>query len=324
MAQPAKSRLGRGLGGLLSGGAPAPEAKPAAAAKPGAAAATPAAPSRPLPAGARVGANGDVEVPVNLVEPNPHQPRKEFDADRLRELADSIRSEGLLQPVLVRPVNGKFQLIAGERRWRAFQLLQLKFIPVRLSEAQSATSAAAAMIENLQREDLNPIEEAAGFASLLKDFDLTQEDVAERVGRARASVANALRLLALPREVQGFLTKRLLSVGHAKLLLSPELEDATRIVAARRMIEEGLSVRAAEKLVETLRKGGSARRDGPAAKTPVNEVERNAVASIERQLGSFLQTRVAVKHRPKKGTIVIEYSGNNDLHRILERLGIKT
>jgi ParB family chromosome partitioning protein len=317
MAQPSKSRLGRGLGGLLAGGAPS---KPASS--PAAANAAQPVPGRNLPAGARLAANGDIEVPVNLVEPNPHQPRREFDADKLRELADSIRSEGLLQPILVRPVNGKFQLIAGERRWRAFQLLQLKQIPVRISEAANAGSAAAALVENLQRENLNPIEEAAGFASLMKDFDLTQEDVAERLGRSRAAVANSLRLLSLPRDVQGYLTKGLLSVGHAKLLLSPDLGDADRLVAARRMIEEGLSVRAAEKLVESLRKGGS-RAARPQARG-ASELERTAVADIERRMGSFLQTRVALRHRPKKGTILIEYQGNHDLQRILEKLGIST
>jgi ParB family chromosome partitioning protein len=320
MAQPQKSRLGRGLGALLAEGAPAAKAPALAPAEqPNASTQE----SRSVPAGARLAANGDLELPVNLIEPNPNQPRKEFDPERLRELADSIRSEGLLQPVLVRPHKGKYQLIAGERRWRAFQLLQLKYIPARISQAESAAAATAALIENLQRENLNPIEEAAGFASLMEDFDLKQDEVAERVGKARASVANALRLLSLPKDVQGYLTRGMLSVGHAKLLLTPELTDADRTLAARRMIEEGLSVRASEKLVQSLRKPGSkpavvkGRQNQP-------EMERIAIADIERRIGTHLQTRVALKHRPRRGSIVIEYLGNHDLQRILEKLGIQT
>ena len=205
MAAP-KSRLGRGLGGLIAAAAPkSAEAKPAAAS-------SPANPASAAPAAA----SGFIDVMVSSIEPSPYQARREIVAEQLQELAESIRSEGLLQPIVVRRHGDKYQLVAGERRWRAFQLLKIKVIPARVVEASNASSAALGLIENLQREGLNPVEEAYGYASLIRDFDLTQEAAAERVGRSRAAVANSLRLLSLDAESQGYLSKGLLSVGHAK------------------------------------------------------------------------------------------------------------
>jgi len=254
MSAAPKSRLGRGLGGLIANAAPAP--KPVESAAP-AAAATPV----PAPAPA-AGAPGYIEVGVHLIEPSPYQARREITPEQLSELAESIRSEGLLQPIVVRKVGDKYQLIAGERRWRAFQQLKIKAIPARVVEASNASSAALGLIENLQREGLNPIEEAHGFASLIRDFDLTQETAADRVGKGRATVANALRLLALDGEIQGFIARNLLSVGHAKVLLGIA-DAAQRTVLARRVIEEGLSVRSTEKLVVERKAAPSA----PRAKT---------------------------------------------------------
>lgn len=191
-----KNRLGRGLGNLIAGGRTAPEKKAEAEAGAGKGA-VPVTPSS-VP-----GLAGFLEIAVTAVEPSKYQPRREFDPEALRELADSIRSEGLLQPIVVRQAGAKFQLIAGERRWRACQMLGLRMIPARVVEAGDASAAVMGLIENLQRADLNPIEEALGYASLLRDFSLTQEAVAERVGKGRATVANALRLLALDREIQG-------------------------------------------------------------------------------------------------------------------------
>ncbi|MCM2275720.1 MAG: ParB/RepB/Spo0J family partition protein, partial [Candidatus Didemnitutus sp.] len=239
MAKPSPSRLGRGLGALIASGTPA--AKAAVPAPPPAAAASPTPPPEGL-AGYR-------EVPVAQVEPNPYQPRKEFGPDQLGELVESIRAEGLLQPIVVRPVGDKFQLIAGERRWRAFQQLKLKTIPARVMNSSDASSASLALIENLQRADLNPIEEAHGYASLIRDFDLTQDAAAQRVGKGRATVANSLRLLALEAEIQGYLGKGMISTGHAKLLLGIE-HAPERLLLARRAIEEGLSVRALEQIVQ--------------------------------------------------------------------------
>lgn len=310
MSAAPKSRLGRGLGGLIASAVPA-------APKPDAA---PPAPAPAATAAAPTGAPGYQEINVHLVEPSPYQARREIPAEQLHELAESIRSEGLLQPIVVRKHGDKFQLIAGERRWRAFQFLKIKSIPARIVEASNASAAALGLIENLQREGLNPIEEAHGFASLIRDFDLTQETAADRVGKGRATVANALRLLALDAEIQGFIARNLLSVGHAKVLLGI-IDPAQRTVLARRVIEEGLSVRGTEKLVlERKTTVGSVQR-GKAKSLPSKDAE--AVAGIERKLTSHLGARVAVLHTAKKGRIVIEYRGNEDLQRLLEKLGIE-
>ncbi|HWA08630.1 MAG TPA: ParB/RepB/Spo0J family partition protein [Opitutaceae bacterium] len=307
MAAP-KSRLGRGLGGLIAA------AKPAVPA--------PSEPtSSPSPAPAVAAAPGYQEIGTHLIEPSPYQARREIPADQLAELAESIRAEGLLQPIVVRRQGERFQLIAGERRWRAFQQLRLKAIPARVVDASDASSAALGLIENLQREGLNPIEEAHGYASLIRDFDLTQETASERVGKGRATVANALRLLSLDGELQGFVAKNLLTVGHAKVLLGLE-DPAQRTVLGRRVIEEGLSVRATEKLLQSARPAGSSSRTrrggaGTSAK------DAATVAGIEKKLTAHLGARVAVLHSPKKGRIVIEYRGNEDLQRLLEKLGVE-
>jgi ParB family chromosome partitioning protein len=262
---------------------------------------------------------GYLEVQVHLVEPSPYQARREIAPEQLTELAESIRSEGLLQPIVVRRHGDKFQLIAGERRWRAFQQLKLRSIPARVVEASDASAASIGLIENLQREGLNAIEEALGFASLVRDFDLTQETAAERVGKSRASVANALRLLSLDAEIQGYIAKELLSVGHAKVLLGVG-DPATRAILARRVIEEGLSVRHTEKLGKSAKAPTSA---SPGRRRPLAARDVAAVESVEKKLTSHLGARVAVIHTPKKGRIVIEYRGNEDLQRILEKLGVE-
>lgn len=312
MATPPKSRLGRGLGGLISSAAPAQPAP-----KPEAAAPATAATAAPAP----TGAPGYQEIGVHLIEPSPYQARRDIPPEQLSELAESIRAEGLLQPIVVRKAGQKFQLIAGERRWRAFQQLKIKVIPARIVEASNASSAALGLIENLQREGLNPIEEAHGYASLIRDFDLTQETAAARVGKGRASVANSLRLLALDGELQGYLAKSLLSVGHAKVLLGVN-DAAQRMVLARRVIEEGLSVRATEKLTEQAKTDSGSRTAKPAK--GASAADAAAVASIQKKLTSHLGARVAVLHTPKKGRIVIEYRGNDDLQRLLEKLGVET
>lgn len=313
MSAAPKSRpaLGRGLAGLI------PAAKPAAPAPANSAAVAPA----PAPAPAPSGVPGYQEIAVHLIEPSPYQARREVPAEQLTELAESIRSEGLLQPIVVRKKGEKFELIAGERRWRAFQQLKQPKIPARIVEASNASSAALGLIENLQREGLNPIEEAHGYASLIRDFDLTQESAADRVGKGRATVANALRLLSLDLELQGFVAKNMLSVGHAKVLLG--LEDAAqRSLLARRVIEEGLSVRVTEKLTQSAK---AARGAAPArtARAGISAKDAATVEGIQRKLTSHLGARVAVLHTPKKGRIVIEYRGNEDLQRLLEKLGVE-
>ena len=304
-----KSRLGRGLGGLIAAASPA---KPA----------TPAPVAAPTPAPAAPVAPGFAEIAVNVIVPSPYQARREISPAQLAELAESIRSEGLLQPIVVRKAGDKYELIAGERRWRAFQLLKIKTIPVRLVEASNASSAALGLIENLQREGLNPLEEAYGYASLIRDFDLTQEAASERVGKGRATVANSLRLLSLDAELQGYIAKGILSVGHAKVLLGVE-DVAQRAVLARRVIEDGLSVRATEKLLQAKKAGAPAPSAQASSARKLAAADAAAIIGIEKKLTSHFGARVAVQHTPKKGKIVIAYSGNEDLQRILEKLGVE-
>ncbi|HWA27456.1 MAG TPA: ParB/RepB/Spo0J family partition protein [Lacunisphaera sp.] len=304
MAKPTHSRLGRGLGALITSAAAAPKTAPVAPAAPVAA---PAAQSDGLP--------GYREIAVALIEPNPFQPRKEFADEALADLVESIRAEGLLQPIVVRPVGDRFQLIAGERRWRAFQKLAIKTIPARVMTSTDASSASLALIENLQRADLNPIEEAHGYASLIRDFDLTQDAAAQRVGKGRATVANSLRLLGLEAELQGYVGKGLLSVGHAKVLLGVE-NSPERLVLARRSLEDGLSVRALEELLRHKSAGGSGKKRRMPGATAL------ALTDIEKKLTSHLGARSTLKHSEKRGRIVIEYAGNDDLARILGKMGL--
>lgn len=346
-----KTGLGRGLGSLISGGINAsnPSAqKPATKASKATGKSSktdrdkggkkknkvraekksvPAVPASPaLPAAAdpvpaedvQPTATGLFEIAITRIVPSPHQPRRDFHDDTLAELAESIRSEGLLQPVVVRRLDDHFELIAGERRWRACQMLKLKKIPARVIEASETSSAVLSLIENLQRENLNPVEEAMGYASLIKDFDLTQEQVAERVGRNRATVANSLRLLQLPREIQAYLIKGILSVGHAKVLLG--VEDAeTRLLLARQSIERGWSVRELERQVDGYRKS---RERGVKVRPNVPADEQRAIADLEKQLSTSFSTRVQLRHTPKRGRIIIEYYGNDDLQRIMEQMGL--
>jgi ParB family chromosome partitioning protein len=301
MAKPT-SRLGRGLGALITSAAAAP--KPT----------TSAAPAASAP-GASDGLPGYREVAVAKVEPNPYQPRKEFGDEALADLVESIRAEGLLQPIVVRPVGDHFQLIAGERRWRAFQKLAIKTIPARVMTSSDASSASLALIENLQRADLNPIEEAHGYASLIRDFDLTQDAAAQRVGKGRATVANSLRLLALEGELQGYVGKGMLSVGHAKVLLGVE-NGPERLVLARRSLEQGLSVRALEELLRHKGPGG------PGKKRRMPGATATALTDIEKKLTSHLGARSTLKHSEKNGRIIIEYAGNDDLARVLGKMGL--
>lgn len=318
-----KSRLGRGLGGLISGaGASAPkkEAASTPAIKTAVKAAKKSATKKAATVAASSSAPGYREIAVKDIVANPYQPRREINPQHVEELAKSIKSEGLLQPVVVRAKGKTFELIAGERRLHAFRYLGNATIPARIIEASDASSATLALIENLQRENLNPIDEALGYASLVRDFDLTQEAAAERVGKGRATVANAMRLLALDREIQGYLSRRLLSTGHAKVLLSLA-SDEHRKLLARRIIETGMSVREAEQEVRRLKESGGGSSKG---KAKGNDAEQTAIRDLEKRIGEHFNTRVALKHSAKKGKLMIEYYGNDDLDRILEKLGINT
>ena len=298
MATPPKKSLGRGLGSLIGGGvtkpvAPTPVTAPSASA---------VAPGLLL-----------LEILVTSIVPNPRQPRREFDDSQVKELAESIRSEGLLQPVVVRKVKDGYELIAGERRLRAFRYLGQKTITARVLEVSDASSAVLALIENLQRSDLNPIDEALGVASLMRDFNLTQEAVADRIGKPRASIANSVRLLSLDPEVQGFLRKGQLSTGHAKVLLGLE-HQAHRVQIARLILEKGLSVRATEAEVKKVATGKKPER---------KRTESAVVADVQKRLTSHFSSPVSVVRKGTKGTIAIAFSSDDDLARLLEKLGIR-
>ncbi len=244
------SSLGRGLSALIAKGSTkttnfikntkTATKKPKAASKP---------PVKKLPPTKKDHESPYQEIPINLIDANPYQPRMEFHEDDLKELSASIASEGLLQPIVVRQKGARYELIAGERRLRASQLLKLNTIAVRVVKASDASSAVISLIENLQRENLNPIDESMGYASLMRDFDLTQDEVAKRVGKARATIANSLRLIQLEQEIQGYISKSMLSIGHAKVLLGLE-NSSQRMLLARRILEEGLSVRQTETIVQ--------------------------------------------------------------------------
>ncbi|MDF9827076.1 ParB family chromosome partitioning protein [Ereboglobus sp. PH5-5] len=311
-----KSRLGRGLGGLIAKAAPKNPPATTAAAKT-------SAPATAAPAAQHQGIPGFIEIAVSSVVPSPTQARQDITPNELQELADSIRAEGLLQPIVVRKQGDKYQLIAGERRWRAFQVLKLKTIPARLTTASDTSAAVLGLIENLQREGLNPIDEAQGYASLIRDFKLTAEIVADRVGKKRPTIANALRLLQLDAELQGYVATNRLSVGHAKVLLGVD-DAAQRSLLARRVIAEALNVRDTELLVQKHKHAAAATGKGSAAaKNKTAPADAATVATIERKLTSHFGSRVAVHHTAKKGKIVIEYAGNSDLQRILEKLGVE-
>lgn len=260
------------------------------------------------------------DVPLDHVVPSPLQPRTQFIESPLDDLVESIRQHGIIQPLIVRPVNGKLELIAGERRWRASKKLGLATVPVIEREASDRDVLEMALIENLQREDLNPMEEAAGYVRLAKEFSLKQEEIAGRVGKSRASVANAMRLLDLHNDVQILVAQGRLSVGHAKAILSIKDQD-TQLLVADQILRRQLTVRAAEKLAQTfLADQAQAAGDGKKAPAP-REVDIH-VRAITNRLREHFSTHVAIQHSPKKGRIEIEYYGDDDLQRLLELLGL--
>ena len=253
------------------------------------------------------------ELPLALIVPNPRQPRRDFDPAQVQELADSIRSEGLMQPIVVRKAKEGYELIAGERRLRAFKLLGQPTITARILEATDASSAVLALVENLQRADLNPVDEALGFASLMRDFSLTQEAVADRLGKPRATIANSVRLLALETEIQGYLRKGQLSAGHAKALLGVA-EASHRLLVARLVLEKGLSVRATEAEVKKL---------GATKKGQRKQAEKTVVADVQKRLVSHFAAPVTVVRKGGKGSISIPFGNDDELARLLEKIGIK-
>lgn len=284
-----RSGLGKGLDALIPSTAPDPEP-----------------------------AQGELrEIPVSAVRPNRYQPRNVFDDDALAELANSIRELGVLQPILVREVDDGFELIAGERRWRAAQVAGLERVPALVRQVEHQASLEQALVENLQREDLNPVEEALAYRQLVDEFGLSHDEVAQRVGRSRSAVSNTVRLLQLPPEVLELLVSRQLGAGHARALLP--LPEAEQVVLARRVADEGWSVRRVEEEVK-------AREEALAAPAPETEpepvqprrlVERPAaLLELEHLLSDHLDTRVHVQLSGRRGKVLIEFAGIEDLERI--------
>lgn len=293
----AKSALGKGLGALIG-------------ARPGPALELKVATTEP---GEKV-----QQVNVASIVPSPLQPRKEFAADALQELVESIRQHGIIQPLIVRLVDGRHELIAGERRWRAAQQMGLTEVPVIAREATDLDVLELSLIENLQRADLNPIEEAQAYARLAGEFGMRQEDIAQKVGRSRAAVANSMRLLDLHQQVQAWVTQGLLSVGHAKVLLGLKAQDE-QLAVAETILRRSGTVRDAERLVA--RQLGTARR----RRRSVNATVTSAtIEELQNRLQQHLGTRVTVHHGDKRGRIEIEYYGNDDLERVLNAIGLRS
>ncbi len=256
---------------------------------------------------------GTVRVPLQRVEPNPLQPRKAFDAEALQALADSIAEHGIIQPLTVRPIeNGYYQIIAGERRWRAARLAGLNEVPVVVMEVDDKEAMELALIENLQRQDLNPIEEALGYQSLLNDYHMTQEQAAQRVGKSRPAVANALRLLSLAPEVQELLADGTLSAGHAKAILMLR-EAKQQLLAAQRIVNLQLSVRQAENLCRSMAKK-------PAEPPKTEEVQVDYIAECEKSLSRHLGRGVKIVNGKHKGRFELEFYGQDDLQQLLDAL----
>jgi ParB family chromosome partitioning protein len=250
------------------------------------------------------------EIELDKIVPNEFQPRKTFQNDGLKELAASIREHGVIQPIIVHRIGTNFGLIAGERRWRASRLAGLKTIPALVKEATRRDLIEQALIENIQREDLNPLEAAEAYKRLQDEFKLTQEDLAKRVGKERSTVTNFLRVLGLPKELKQGLSSGVLSMGHAKALLSLD-RVRDQIQAAAEIVRKGLSVREAEALASRLKKPAK-------EKKPLRS---NELKTVEEKLKKSLGTKVSIRGKANGGRIVIEYYSAEELDRILERIG---
>lgn len=257
---------------------------------------------------------GPQTLPIQKLEPNPDQPRHDFDEEALSELADSISQHGLIQPITVRPLRtGFYQIIAGERRWRASRMAGLTEVPVNIMEADDKTAAQLALIENLQREDLNPLEEAKGYETLMQTYGLTQEEAASSVGKSRPAVTNALRLLKLPKSILSLVSDGSLSAGHARALIPLESEKLQKD-AAGRIMDGQLSVRQTEALVKRLMKPEK-------VSAPKDPLQVDYIKECEVSLGKTLGRKVHIVTGKKKGKFELEYYGDEDLQQLLDLLG---
>src|SRR2546423_6194085 len=294
MAKMAKTGLGKGLGALIG--------------------------TRPPPPRDDVDLGEQIrQVPLTTIVPSPLQPRKNFAPDALQELVDSIRQHGIIQPLIVRRVDGRHELIAGERRFRAAQEIGLAEVPVIVRTASDLEVLELSLIENLQRTDLNPIEEAHGYARLADEFGMKQEEIAQKVGRSRASVANAMRLLDLHPQIQTWVAQDLVSVGHAKVLLGVKASEE-QLRLAETILRRNYSVRQTERLI-TRQLGGWKKRTRRTAEIAVTSA---TISDLQDKLRQHLGTNVAIHHGPKRGRIEIEYYGDDDLQRILNIVGLSS
>jgi ParB family chromosome partitioning protein len=291
----ARSGLGKGLGALIGTPAVAPRVPDAVE-------------------------SGEKVHQINLasIVPSALQPRKDFGREALQELIDSIRQHGIIQPLIVRQVGTRFELIAGERRWRAAQEAGLDQVPVIIRIASDMEVLELSLIENLQRADLNPIEEAQGYARLANEFGMRQEDIALKVGRSRAAVANAMRLLDLHQQVQVWLAQGLISVGHAKVLLALKVREE-QLLAAETVLRRNATVRSTERLVARQLGIGRSRRKQRAAQQAATSA---TIEDLQNRLQERLATHVTIHHGEKRGRIEIEYYGDDDLQRIVTALGL--
>lgn len=257
------------------------------------------------------GVNTPTEISIVDIDPNPNQPRKNFNSEKLDELAESIRNHGLLQPLVVTPQGSRYLLVAGERRWRAARLAGLSLVPAVVMNLDAKAIAEIALVENLQRDDLNPLEEAEGIAQLMEQFSITQEDAAQRLGRSRPAIANALRLLQLTAPVKAMVRDGKLTAGHARALAAVH-DETLQVQLAQMTLEEELSVRQLEDTLRKLKKQSEAEK-----KVPVKESQPE-FTELEDRLMRALGTRVIVKGNMDKGRIILEYFQRDDLERIFE------
>jgi ParB family transcriptional regulator, chromosome partitioning protein len=257
------------------------------------------------------------QISLASIVPSPLQPRREFERDALAELVDSIRQRGIIQPLIVRPVYDTFELIAGERRWRAAKEVGLTHAPALVRQATDLEVLELSLIENLQRADLNPIEEAQAYARLANEFGMRQEDIAQKVGKSRASVANSMRLLELDDQIQTWVVQGLLSVGHAKVLLGLKSHEEQRLIAET-VLRQSSTVRTTERMVARRlgQRGGTRRR------RRAETLGSADLSDLENRLQQHLATRVIIHHGEKRGRIEIEFYGNDDLQRVLGLLGL--
>lgn len=319
-----KPRLGRGLSSLMSAGnlpVEAEVAPPAAEAKPRSAEATPAAPVAPSPVQAPQAAPVDgstLQLPVSAVVPNPHQPRKQMIEASVAELAASLKVTGLIQPIVVRKVGETYQLIAGERRLRAAKLAGLATIPAILREVDSFTQAQMALVENIQRENLNPIDRAQAYRTLMGQLGLTQAELAGRLGEDRSSIANHLRLLDLAEPVQAMVSDGRISLGHAKILAGVQ-DPVEQQRLANLVVTQGLSVRNLERLLQDANT-----KTPPAATAPASgsAYHQDLEKSLSRQLGLRVQLRAGAKKG--KGKLILHYGTLDQFDELMNRLGVKS